>query len=208
MMTSRSRYSLGVLAIVIAALTSAAAGEETPPPPYFVLPANLAVTRNEYRTYQSLDLALADFVVARHHREGQDVHDAWLKGRAGIVEIVEKSRPRSIELVPPGETPETIARNEPAPDFVPYPGMKVTWWDGDEKQHCDARNAVFPDVIIAGPPAIQMKFTGPAHRRVRARAAARLRGRAEARRLGRRLDREGQPDPRAIRQATPFLSTL
>jgi outer membrane protein OmpA-like peptidoglycan-associated protein len=98
------------------------------------------------------------FVVARHHANG---HDAWLKGRGGIVELVEKSTARPIDLVPPGETPEPLVKNEAMPYFVPYPGMKVTSWDGDPKQHCDVRNPVLTDIITAGPPAVQMKFTGP-----------------------------------------------
>jgi hypothetical protein len=206
MKSTRGTYWLGVLLIVLVTTSRVAADE--PPPSYFALPSTLAVTRSEYRTYQSLDLALVDpklgigktrwvegrrwaisyampagqkpsvivpalrdkgweivmddpFVVARHHREGENGHDAWLKGRIGVVELVEKSAPRPITLVPPGETPETIAKNETPPYFAAYPGMKVTAWDGDDKQRCDVRNPVIPDVIVAGPPAIQMKLTGP-----------------------------------------------
>ena len=152
------------VALALALATAAAASGDEPPPAYFALPATLTVTRNEYRTYQSLDLALVDpklgigktswvegrrwainypaagqkpsvivpalvekgweiikaepFVVARHHRDG---HDAWLKGRVGTVELVEKSRRARSRSCRRARRPRRSPRTRRRPTSPPIP---------------------------------------------------------------------------------------
>jgi outer membrane protein OmpA-like peptidoglycan-associated protein len=98
-------------------------------------------------------------LVARHTQAG---HETWLLSSwAGSVAMVEKSAPQRIELVPPGQTPEELVKDQDAPYLTPFFGLKRSRWSRVEDGACDVRNPVLKEVQYAGPPRVEILYSGP-----------------------------------------------
>lgn len=96
-----------------------------------------------------------------HARFTDGTHTAWLTDSApGSATVVEKSEPRSIELAPPGPTPEELQKNADAPYFKPWPGLTMRSWELVRTGSCDVRNPVIKGIDHAGPPAVNIGYSG------------------------------------------------
>jgi outer membrane protein OmpA-like peptidoglycan-associated protein len=102
------------------------------------------------------ELLRTEPTVLAHHAQPE----AWAKSSVpGVVYVVETSTARKVDLAPPGN--EELRKNEDAPFFPPFPGLKLYHWEHRDDAGCAVRNPVIKDLLYVGPPSTRFTYTGP-----------------------------------------------